>query len=99
MTPSTTYSPPPTTRLATARVPVLLTLAFWPALIFLLIFSPSIIDDLIGFVAIFTVYCLMLIGWGLRNEAGDRRQPSGSRHVRPRQSRRYHGKPTPISGS
>jgi hypothetical protein len=77
---SITHSPAATASSASARVPVLLTLAFWPAAICFPFFSPTVLDDLIGVPAIFLVYVLMLVGYVQLVEAKDRRRhPSTQR--------------------
>jgi hypothetical protein len=50
-----------------------LTLGFWPAVISLIIFSPSVIFGLMGVVAVFALYFLGLVGYALHVDIRDRR--------------------------
>lgn len=99
MTPLTTFSPASTSSSsASLRVPILLTLLFWPTAICLLIFSPSVVDDVVGIAAIFAVYGLMLLGYGLVVEVNDRRHGRPLRRQRLSHVHLPHSRPFHVSG-
>ncbi len=98
MTAPTTSSPglPPSS--ASARVPILLTVLLWPAVICLVIFSPSFLDDLIGVPAIFVLYALMLVGYALVVEARDLGAHHALVRVRQKHLHLIHPRPPHVSG-
>jgi hypothetical protein len=82
MTTSTTLNSTATSSSADVRVPILLTLLFWPAAICWAIFSPSLVDALVGVPSIFVLYGLTLVAYSLLVEVRDGHQLHAPRRVR-----------------
>ena len=93
----TTFSPSPPSSSADLRVPLLLTLLFWPAVISLVVFSPSLVVDLIAVPVVFAVYFLTLIGYGLLVDVRDQRTHKAQRRRRHSYSRLSDGLPSHLS--